>query len=205
VSRSLNKVMLIGNVGADPDVRSAGTGNRVANFNLATTRTWNGPSGERQEKTEWHRCSVWNSKVSNLADFVEKYVRKGQQLYVEGRVEYRTYQDKEGQTRYATDVVVREILLLGSRGGAAGGGVGGGAGADAEASPSYGGGGGGGGGRGTGRTGAPERARTGTGGGGQGSRAGGAAEGSESGGTGGTEDFEDFPGALDDEDDDLPF
>ncbi len=158
MSRSLNKVMLIGNVGADPDVRSAGTGNRVANFNLATTRTWNGPSGERQEKTEWHRCSVWNSKVSNLADFVEKYVRKGQQLYVEGRVEYRTYQDKEGQTRYATDVVAREILLLGSRGGAVGGGGGGGGGgADAEASPSYGGG------RGTGRTGAPERARTGTG------------------------------------------
>jgi single-strand DNA-binding protein len=197
VSRSLNKVMLIGNVGADPDVRSAGTGNRVANFNLATTRTWNGPSGERQEKTEWHRCSVWNSKVSNLADFVEKYVRKGQQLYVEGRVEYRTYQDKEGQTRYATDVVVREILLLGSRGASAAGGGGGGGGTDAEASPSYGGG------RGTGRTGAPERARTAAGS--PGSRAGGAAEGSEGGGTGGTEDFEDFPGALDDEDDDLPF
>src|ERR1700674_5286658 len=188
--------MLIGNVGADPDVRSAGTGNRVANFNLATTRTWNGPSGERQEKTEWHRCSVWNSKVSNLADFVEKYVRKGQQLYVEGRVEYRTYQDKEGQTRYATDVVVREILLLGSRGAsAAGGGAGGVGGTDAEGSPSYGGG------RGTGRTGAPERARTAAGS--PGSRAGGAAEGSEGGGTGGTEDFEDFPGALDDEDDDL--
>src|SRR5215212_23128 len=111
VSRSLNKVMLIGNLGADPEVRSTTGGNRVATFSLATSRTWNGPSGDRQEKTEWHRCVVWNTKTSQLADIVERYLKKGDKVYVEGRIEYRQWQDKEGQTRYSTEINVREPLI----------------------------------------------------------------------------------------------
>ena len=99
MSRSLNKVTLIGNLGADPEVRSATGGNRVANFSLATSRQWTGANGEKQEKTEWHRCVVWNSKVSTLADIVEKYLKKGDKVFVEGRIEYRQWQDKENQTR----------------------------------------------------------------------------------------------------------
>jgi len=118
VSRSLNKVMLIGNLGSDPEVRSTTGGNRVATFSLATSRSWSSPSGEKQEKTEWHRCVVWNSKGTGLADVVEKYCKKGDRIYVEGRIEYRQWQDKENQTRYATEINVRELLMLGGgRGG----------------------------------------------------------------------------------------
>jgi len=117
VSRSLNKVTLIGNLGADPEVRSTSGGNRVATFSLATSRSWNGPSGDRQEKTEWHRCVVWNSKVSTLADIVERYLKKGDKVYVEGRIEYRQWQDKENQTRYMTEINVREMIMLSGRGG----------------------------------------------------------------------------------------
>ena len=102
MSRSLNKVTLIGNLGADPEVRSTTGGNRVATFSLATSRSWSGPSGDKQEKTEWHRCVVWNSKASTLADIVERYLKKGDKIYVEGRIEYRQWQDKENQTRYTT-------------------------------------------------------------------------------------------------------
>src|ERR671932_915206 len=115
VSRSLNKATLIGNLGNDPEVRSTTGGNRVATFSLATSRTWNSASGERQEKTEWHRCVVWNTKGSQLADIVEKYVKKGDKLYVEGRIEYRQWQDKDGQTRYSTEINVRELIMLGGR------------------------------------------------------------------------------------------
>jgi single-strand DNA-binding protein len=118
VSRSLNKVMLIGNLGADPEVRSTSGGNRVATFSLATSRSWNGPSGEKQEKTEWHRCVVWNSKTSQLADIVERYLKKGDKVYVEGRIEYRQWQDKDNQTRYSTEINVREMIMLSGRGGA---------------------------------------------------------------------------------------
>jgi len=118
VSRSLNKVTLIGNLGADPEVRSTSNGSRVATFSLATSRSWNGPSGDRQEKTEWHRCVVWNSKVSQLADIVERYLKKGDKVYVEGRIEYRQWQDKENQTRYMTEINVREMIMLSGRGGA---------------------------------------------------------------------------------------
>src|ERR671935_1672797 len=118
VSRSLNKVMLIGNLGADPEVRSTSGGNRVATFSLATSRSWNGPTGERQEKTEWHRCVVWNTKTSQLADIVERYLKKGDKVYVEGRVEYRQWQDKENQTRYSTEINVREMIMLSGRAGA---------------------------------------------------------------------------------------
>ncbi|HEY8176005.1 MAG TPA: single-stranded DNA-binding protein [Gemmatimonadaceae bacterium] len=172
MSRSLNKVQLIGNLGSDPEVRSATGGNRVANFSLATSRSWNDASGTKQEKTEWHRCVVWNSKSSQLADIVERYVKKGDKLFVEGRIEYRQWQDKDGQTKYSTEINVRELIMLGSP---RGGGGGGGGGADAE---------------GGARSARPAGAKA---------KAGAAA------GTGASEDFEEFPGALEDEDDDLPF
>ena len=113
MSRSLNKVTLIGNVGQDPDIRSTQNGGRVATLSLATTRTWTGPSGDRQEKTEWHRCVVWNRGQGNgLADVVEKYVKKGDRVYIEGPIEYRQWQDKDNQTRYTTEINVRELILL---------------------------------------------------------------------------------------------
>ena len=169
MSRSLNKVTLIGNLGNDPEVRSTTGGNRVATFSLATSRTWNDAGGSKQEKTEWHRCVVWNTKSSQLADIVERYVKKGDKLYIEGRIEYRQWQDKDNQTRYSTEINVRELIMLSSRSG--GGDSEGGSGGSA-----YGG--------STPRSKQP--AATG------GAKAGG-------------NDFEDFPGALNDEDDDLPF
>ncbi|HEX2716214.1 MAG TPA: single-stranded DNA-binding protein [Gemmatimonadaceae bacterium] len=171
MSRSLNKVTLIGNLGNDPEVRSTSGGNRVATFSLATSRSWNGPSGDRQEKTEWHRCVVWNTKTSQLADIVERYVKKGDKLYVEGRIEYRQWQDKEGQTRYSTEINVRELIMLSGRSG------GGDFDSEGGSAPRA-------------RAAAPAAAAK--------------ASGSNSGKAGG-EDFEDFPGALNDEDDDLPF
>jgi single-strand DNA-binding protein len=164
VSRSLNKVSLIGNLGSDPEVRTTTGGSKVATFSLATSRSWNSASGEKQEKTEWHRCVVWNTKGSGLADVVEKYCHKGDKLYVEGRIEYRQWQDKDGQTRYTTEINVREMLMLGG-----GGGRGGDFDADSDSSRSR----------------AP-------------ARAGGKASSS-------TESFDDFPSALEDQDDDLPF
>lgn len=166
MSRSLNKVMLIGNLGSDPEVRSTTGGNRVATFSLATSRQWNTPNGEKQEKTEWHRCVVWNSKGSGLADVVEKYCKKGDKIYVEGRIEYRQWQDKENQTRYSTEINVRELLMLGGGRGNQGD-------YDSEG-------------------GARSRAPA---------TAGAKTAASSSGGT----DFEDFPGALEETDDDLPF
>jgi single-strand DNA-binding protein len=117
--------MLIGNLGADPEVRSTSNGSRVASFSLATSRQWTTQGGEKQEKTEWHKIVVWNNKGSGLADVVEKYLKKGDRVYVEGRIEYRTYEDKEGQTRYVTEVNVRELMMLAGRGDGGAGGVGG--------------------------------------------------------------------------------
>jgi len=163
MSRSLNKVTLIGNLGKDPEVRSTAGGNRVATFSLATSRTWNDTAGTKQEKTEWHRCVVWNTKGSQLADIVEKYLKKGDKVYVEGRIEYSQWQDKENQTRYTTEINVRELLMLGGKGGSGGE-------TDGGSRPA--------------RSAAPAKAQAGAGGG---------------------DEFEDFPGALADEDDDLPF
>jgi single-strand DNA-binding protein len=165
VSRSLNKVTLIGNLGSDPEVRSITGGNRVATFSLATSRTWNDASGAKQEKTEWHRCVVWNSKASTLADVVERYVKKGDKLYVEGRIEYRQWQDKDGQTKYSTEINVRELIMLGSPRGGDGG----------------------------------------TDGGSRAARSAPKAKAAAAAATGAGDDFEEFPGALQDEDDDLPF
>jgi single-strand DNA-binding protein len=120
VSRSLNKVILIGNLGADPEVRSTNNGSRVATLSVATSRQWTGNGGEKQEKTEWHRVICWNNKGSGggLADVAEKYLKKGDKVYVEGRIEYRTWEDREKQTRYVTEIIARELIMLGSRGGA---------------------------------------------------------------------------------------
>ncbi|HZI21715.1 MAG TPA: single-stranded DNA-binding protein [Gemmatimonadales bacterium] len=129
MSRGLNKVMLIGNLGADPEVRSTTNGSRVATLSLATSRQWTGQGGEKQEKTEWHRVICWNNKGAQLADLAEKYMKKGDRIYVEGRIEYRTWEDREKQTRYTTEVIAREVLLLSARGGGGGGGGGAGEGA----------------------------------------------------------------------------
>ena len=122
MSRSLNKAMLIGNLGADPEVRTTNNGGKVANLSLATSRQWTAQNGEKQEKTEWHRVICWNNKGFQLADLAEKYMKKGDRIYVEGRIEYRTWEDREKQTRYVTEITAREVLLLSSRGGAAEGG-----------------------------------------------------------------------------------
>ena len=122
VSRSLNKVMLIGNLGADPEVRSTNNGSRVATLSLATSRQWSGQGGEKQEKTEWHRVICWNNKGAQLADVAEKYMKKGDRIYVEGRIEYRTWEDREKQTRYVTEVIAREVIMLSPRGTGEGGG-----------------------------------------------------------------------------------
>jgi len=117
VSRSLNKIQLIGNLGADPEVRSTSNGSRVATLSVATSRQWTGKSGEKQEKTEWHRVVLWNTNFSKLADIAEKFCKKGDKVYVEGAIEYRTWQDREGQTRYTTEINGRELILLSGRGG----------------------------------------------------------------------------------------
>ena len=119
MSRSLNKVMLIGNVGAEPEIRTTPSGTKVAKVSLATNRTFTDRSGQQQEKTEWHRLTFWD----RLADLVEQYVHKGDRLYVEGRIEYSQTEDEQGQPRYWTDIVVREMVMLGGAG--AGAGVGG--------------------------------------------------------------------------------
>ena len=115
MARSLNKVMLIGNVGSDPEVRAVGSGSRVANFSLATSRRWNDRNGQQQEKTEWHRIVAWD-KPFNLVDVIERFVKKGSPLFVEGEIEYRTYDDKDGNTKYVTEIRARDIVLLGGKG-----------------------------------------------------------------------------------------
>lgn len=115
MSRSLNKVMLIGNVGSDPEIRTTSTGTMVAKLSLATNRTYQDRSGQRQEQTEWHRLTFF----ARLAEIVEQYVKKGDRLYVEGRIEYSQTQDDQGNTRYWTDIVVNEMVMLGTAGGPA--------------------------------------------------------------------------------------
>jgi single-strand DNA-binding protein len=117
MSRSLNKVLLIGNVGSDPEIRATSSGSRVAKVSLATNRQFQDRSGQNQERTEWHRLTFFG----RLADIVEQYVKKGDRLYAEGRLEYSQTQDENGGTRYWTDIVVNEMVMLGSGGGAGGG------------------------------------------------------------------------------------
>lgn len=125
MSKSLNKVTLIGNLGADPELRTTPNGGRVATVSLATSRQWKGADGQRQEKTAWHRVIFWNGKSGGgqqLADLIERYCKKGDKLYVEGEIEYRTWQDKDGQTRYSTEINGRELILLSGKGDSAEGG-----------------------------------------------------------------------------------
>jgi single-strand DNA-binding protein len=112
MSRSLNRVQIIGNLGADPELRTTTNGARVANLSVATSRSWNDRQGQQQEKTEWHKVIFWEK----LAELCERYLKRGDRVYVEGSIEYRQYEDKEGQTRYVTEIRGREIIMLGGRG-----------------------------------------------------------------------------------------
>ncbi len=119
---SVNKVILIGNLGKDPETRYLPSGEAVTNITLATTETWKDKkSGDKQEHTEWHRISFFG----RLAEIAGEYLKKGSPCYVEGRIRTRKWQDKEGQDRYTTEVVADRMQLLGSRGGGGGGGGGG--------------------------------------------------------------------------------
>jgi single-strand DNA-binding protein len=115
---SVNKVILVGNLGRDPEVRSLQTGGKVVNLSVATSETWRDRnSGERQERTEWHRVVIFNEK---LAEVAEKYLRKGAKVYVEGQLQTRKWQDQSGQDRYSTEVVLQrfrgELTMLDGRG-----------------------------------------------------------------------------------------
>ncbi|HSM06541.1 MAG TPA: single-stranded DNA-binding protein [Longimicrobiales bacterium] len=130
MSRSLNKVLLIGNVGNDPEIRATSAGSRVAKVSLATNRQFQDRNGQNQERTEWHRLTFFG----RLADIVEQYVKKGDRLFVEGRLEYSQTQDENGGVRYWTDIVAHEMVMLGSGGPSGGGDFGDGGGRSSEGS-----------------------------------------------------------------------
>ncbi len=115
MSRSLNKIMLIGNVGNEPDIRATSSGTRVAKVSLATSRQWKDGSGQQKEKTEWHRLTFFG----RLVDIVDQWVKKGDRLYIEGRIEY-SESESDGQKKYWTDIIVLEMVMLGSTGGGGG-------------------------------------------------------------------------------------
>lgn len=151
---SVNKVILVGNLGRDPEVRTFANGGKVCNLRIATSETWRDKqSGERKERTEWHSVAIFNEALAKIA---EQYLRKGSTVYIEGQLETRKWQDQSGQERYTTEVVLRpysgNMTLLGGRGEGGGGGGGasyggaGGQGGGYDDGPSYGGGAGGGGG-----------------------------------------------------------
>ena len=118
MARGINKAILIGNLGNDPDIRYTASGTAIANISLATAESWRDKnSGEQQERTEWHRIVFFG----RLAEVVGEYLRKGSQIYVEGRIQTRKWQDKEGNDRYSTEVVANEMQMLGGRGGAGAG------------------------------------------------------------------------------------
>jgi single-strand DNA-binding protein len=113
MARGINKVILVGNLGADPDVKYTASGSAVTNVSLATTDSWRDKqSGEQQEKTEWHRVVFFN----RLAEIAGEYLRKGSQVYVEGRLQTRKWQGQDGQDRYTTEIVANEMQMLGGRG-----------------------------------------------------------------------------------------
>lgn len=117
MSRSLNKVQLIGNVGRDPEIRHTKDGNPIANMSIATSDTWKDKQGQKQEKTEWHRIVVFGK----LAEIIQKYVNKGDKLFIEGKLQTKKWTDKNGQDRYTTEVVLDgfggQLIMLGSKGG----------------------------------------------------------------------------------------
>lgn len=111
MAAGVNKVILVGNLGKDPEVRHLEGGIAVARFTLATNDYYKDKSGNRVERTEWHNIALWR----DLAEVAEKYLRKGQQVYIEGRIRTRQYQDKDNQTRYITEIVADELTMLGGR------------------------------------------------------------------------------------------
>jgi single-strand DNA-binding protein len=114
---SVNKVILVGNLGRDPETRYTTGGDPITNVSIATTDTWKDKNGEKQEKTEWHRVAFFGK----LAEIAGEYLKKGSQVYVEGRLQTRKWQDKEGQDKYTTEIVADRMQMLGSRtGGGAG-------------------------------------------------------------------------------------
>jgi single-strand DNA-binding protein len=128
MSGSVNKVILVGNLGRDPEIRTTNSGQRVANLNVATSERWRDrSSGEQRERTEWHRVVIFDDR---LVDVAEKYLRKGSKVYLEGQLQTRKWQDQSGQDRYTTEVVLQrfrgELTMLDSRGGGEGSGYGGG-------------------------------------------------------------------------------
>jgi len=114
----VNKVIILGNVGADPELRYTPGGAAVTNFNIATNESWTDNNSERQERTEWHRIVVWG----RLAEICNQYLRKGSKVYIEGRLQTRSWEGQDGQKRYTTEVVAREMQMLDGRGDMDGGG-----------------------------------------------------------------------------------
>src|SRR5690606_713232 len=143
---SVNKVILVGNLGADPEVRRLGSGDPVVNLSVATSESWRDKqSGERRERTEWHRVVIFNEQVAKVA---EQYLKKGMKVYIEGQLQTRSWEDQSGQKRYSTEVVLQrfrgELQMLDGRGeggaSSSGGGAGGGRGSDfGQSGPSAGG------------------------------------------------------------------
>ncbi len=111
MSRGLNKVMIIGHLGREPEMRYTPSGRPVTSFSVATTRTWNSPDGERREETEWFNVVSWG----NLAEICKQYLTKGQQVYIEGRLQTRRWEDQEGKKHFTTEVVANEMIMLGDR------------------------------------------------------------------------------------------
>jgi single-strand DNA-binding protein len=114
----VNKVILVGNLGNDPEMRHTPGGAGVCEFRLATNESWNDKNGQRQERTEWHRIVVWGKK----AEVCSKYLSKGRQVFVEGRLRTRTWDDKDGNKRYTTEVIANDVQFLGGAGGKGGAG-----------------------------------------------------------------------------------
>ena len=136
---SVNKVILVGNLGRDAELRYTPGGAAVATINMATTEVWNDKGGQRQERTEWHRVVLWGKSAESLTE----YLTKGKQIYVEGRLQTRQWDDKDGNKRYTTEIRGDRIVLLGGGGGGRGGGGGmsrGGGGATEESTGGHGGG-----------------------------------------------------------------
>lgn len=114
MARGINKVIIVGNLGNDPEVRYANNGSAIANMSIATTDSWKDKNtGEQQERTEWHRVVMFN----RLGEIAGEYLRKGSQVYIEGRLQTRKWQDNNGQDRYSTEIVANEMQMLGGRGG----------------------------------------------------------------------------------------
>lgn len=114
MARGINKVILVGNLGNDPEVRYSSNGAAIANLSIATSESWKDKnSGEQQERTEWHRVVLFN----RLGEIAGEYLRKGSQVYIEGKLQTRKWQDKDGQDRYTTEIVANELQMLGGRSG----------------------------------------------------------------------------------------